>query len=107
MEDRAKIEQVIEGLHHQLTSLYELVGETPPDAVVRTLADTFCRMDDDQQAKFFVEVAKQMSRWTTSQASSQAWHIGRHLATCACSTPEARELLHDIDAAIKYSQSHP
>lgn len=94
------IERVIEGLHVQLTALYELVGEIHSDAVIKPLAATFSRMDDDQQAKFFVEVAREMGKWTIGTVEGQAYHIGRHLAICKCATPEAREFLLGIVEAM-------
>jgi len=59
---------------------------------VLQMAEDFSRMDDDLQADFFVEVAQQASRWTRDQAS-QWFDVGRHLATCECSSPKARELV--------------
>lgn len=63
------------------------------------LALLFADMTDDDQAQFFVEVAKIMETWGP-QKHMQAYYIGRHLATCTCSSFEARELIENIHEAI-------
>ena len=67
------------------------------------LAGLFVELDDDSQAKFFVEVARLMQGWTPHERNMQAHYIGRHLRDCACSTEEARELV----AGIAESMADP
>lgn len=60
-------------------------------------ADWFCELNDEQQADFFIEVARRSSRWVRDH-TNQWWLVGRHLGTCDCSTEEARDMvkaLHD------------
>lgn len=71
------------------------------DVEVRAVAARFCRMDDDSQARVFVEVARIMNTWRGG-THMQVYSIGRHLATCECSTPEARDLVRDLAAAIDH-----
>ena len=73
-----------------------------PDS--RWLAEIFCEYNDEEQAQFFIEVAKIASSWTKQKFSysGQQWFmVGRHLKDCSCSTKEARDLILDI-----YSGSH-
>jgi hypothetical protein len=69
------------------------------------LADEFCKLDDDAQAQFFVHVAKIMSAWPGTSLGvasyAQASFIGRHLATCECSTEQARDLIRNIATAME------
>ncbi len=90
-----KLPAILEQLQRHVNELYELTEETRDEATVRTIAETFCRMDDDFQAKFFVEVAKIMSTWN-SPMSNQAYYIGRHLRECDCSTEESRSFIREI-----------
>lgn len=80
-------------LRDQANELMSESGADVPDAMIRQLAESFCDMDDDQQAKFFVEVARIMNAWGGAKLYTQAYYIGRHLRTCACSTDDARELV--------------
>lgn len=61
------------------------------------LAEAFCEMDDEQQAQVFIEAAR-IARETWEQpATFLQWReVGKHLATCACSTDDARDLVRDI-----------
>jgi hypothetical protein len=67
---------------------------------VEQLAGLFAELDDDSQARFFVEVAKAMATWTLHERYMQAIYIGRHLRDCTCSTEDARELLREIVGAM-------
>lgn len=67
---------------------------------VEDLAAAFCEMDDDQQARFFVEVARIVATWEPVARSMQPMLIGKHLGECDCSTDEARELVRDIASGI-------
>ena len=72
------------------------------DLTVDDIAQAFCKMDDDAQAQFFVRVAARMHAWKRAGAAdTQAHFIGKHLATCECSTHEARELVFGIAESIK------
>lgn len=70
--------------------------ETP-----EALADLFCDLDDDQQARFFVRAAAVMDGWGFGKLDMQAIYIGRHLRTCACSSDGARELVRTIADACR------
>ena len=65
------------------------------------LADLFCELDDDQQARFFVRAAAVMDGWGDGKREQQAWFIGEHLRTCTCSSPGARELVRGIADACE------
>jgi hypothetical protein len=65
---------------------------------VEQLAEIFCGLDDDTQARFFVECAKIASSWEPH--IDQFYAVGRHLRTCSCSTEAARELVRRIAAGI-------
>lgn len=65
------------------------------------LAKAFCQLDDDAQAKFFVEVARVMGTWDVPAGRTvQAHYIGLHMSNCECSSEEAREFLRDIVAGF-------
>lgn len=66
---------------------------------VEQLAAAFCELDDDTQAKFFVECARLAATWPPHV--DQFYAVGRHLRTCNCSTPEARELIRRIVAGME------
>lgn len=63
---------------------------------LKEMAECFCEMNDDDQAQFFVEVAKIMETWPTMAKDNQPYYIGKHLAECDCSTPESREFITNI-----------
>jgi hypothetical protein len=71
---------------------------------VAQLAQAFCDMDDDAQAQFFVHCARIALAWPTGGthlgASWQWFTVGRHLATCDCSTEEGRDMVRDIYLAM-------
>jgi len=60
-----------------------------------TAAAWFCGLTDEQQADFFIEVARQAEKWEHHQ-SGQWWLVGAHLRNCECSTDEARELVRNL-----------
>ncbi len=95
------IRNIAVALRAQADQLLAALGDTLPDTAIRPLAVEFCKMDDDQQAQFFVEVARIMDTWGDGKRDTQAWYIGKHLATCQCSTPEAREFITMVAGAIK------
>lgn len=69
------------------------------EVTVEQLAAAFCEMDDDAQAKFFVECAKIAAAWPPGR--DQFFDVGHHLRTCSCSTAEARELIRRIVAGME------
>lgn len=66
------------------------------------LAALYCKMDDDAQARFYCECARLMREWGAGKASMQNHYIGRHLATCECSTDDGRTMLREIVSAMEY-----
>lgn len=76
---------------------YEVEIET----TVEFLAKGFCDLDDDAQARFFVEVAREMSTWSGAGRTMQAHYIGAHLRECACSTLEARDFIEEISFGMR------
>lgn len=63
--------------------------EAVVDLTPQVLARGFCALYDEDQAQFFIEVAKIAKSWTEKNERSFGadwqWHsVGRHLATCAC-----------------------
>ncbi len=58
----------------------------------RLLAELWWAMDDDGQARFFCHVAS----FAEGRLADQGYYIGSHLATCACSTQEGRDLIDEI-----------
>lgn len=66
------------------------------------LAGLFVELDDDSQAKFFVEVARLMGSWTPHERNMQEFYIGRHLRDCSCSTEDGRYFLRNIVNAMAH-----
>lgn len=73
------------------------------DLTIDEAAEWFAALDDDHQSKFFVAVASIAAKTYENRAESQWLAIGNHLATCECSTEEARELIR----SILYGMEHP
>lgn len=100
MTSKKDLASIITGLEVQIDALYQALGENPPDATIRATAERFCRLNDDQQAKFFNEVASIMKRWPDSGLMNQVFFIGRHLKKCECSTEDARDFVRQLHAAM-------
>jgi hypothetical protein len=66
---------------------------------VDDLAAAFCELDDDAQARFFVEVARLFAEWPHG-GRTQVLAIGGHLTTCQCSTEEARDFVRGLADVI-------
>jgi hypothetical protein len=67
------------------------------------LAEAFCEMDDDSQAKFFVECARIERSWDRAGSFmyvDQWREVGKHLRECACSTEDAREMVRRLADGI-------
>ena len=94
--------KALESVEAALDELRSALDIRKPDYA--RLARGFCELDDDTQAKFFVEVARLMGQWGAGKAESQAFYIGRHLRTCECATDAARELIRNIAAAEAYNE---
>lgn len=66
------------------------------------IAAAFCELDDDAQARCIVEIARIMRAWDRPGAFDFQTHaIGRHLATCECSTEDARDFVRYVYWAIE------
>lgn len=78
------------------------------DVDMTTLAKIFWGMNDDQQARFFVEVARIAKedlekRNASSYGAHMQWHyIGGHLRECDCATDEARSMIREISHAMDH-----
>ncbi len=70
---------------------------------VKLAAEWFVELNDEQQADFFIEVARIASRWPHDH-THQWWLVGRHLRTCNCSTEEARELVTNLHGGLSYCE---
>lgn len=68
---------------------------------VETAALWFSELDDDTQAKFFVEVAKRSLAWPRHAAMHQWYLIGSHLKNCECATEEAREIIREMHDGLQ------
>jgi hypothetical protein len=71
------------------------------EVTVERLAEWFSALDDDAQARFFVEVARVGEKWGPGKMEYQFWLVGSHLRNCACSTEDARELVRTINAGME------
>jgi hypothetical protein len=105
--NRKELEAVVDAIQGQLDLVRSDFGDRVSDKEVISLAERFCQMDDDAQAQFFCKVAAIMDRWPTGPGlshgrSGQCYYIGRHLATCTCSTEAGRELVREIAGAMGY-----
>ena len=59
------------------------------------LAEIFAEYMDEEQAQFFIEVARIAKMWTDTNMD-QWYAVGAHLRTCVCSSPEARDMIRSI-----------
>jgi hypothetical protein len=93
-----KIVKLIHDADAIMDEIYGTLRDGADDEEARLIARRFCRMNDDQQAKFFVEVARVMGEWKAPSFGMgwQAQAIGNHLRTCECSTPAAREFIANV-----------
>jgi hypothetical protein len=73
---------------------------TEIDLDVKTGAAWFAGLDDEQQAQFFIEVAAVAKTWGGAGPYYQWFSVGRHLRTCECSTPDARELIEAMSEGL-------
>lgn len=79
--------------------------EVPEKLSVTELAQAFTELDDDAQAKFFVEVTNIAATWSAEDwqhnQEMQWFFVGRHLRDCECSTEAAREMVCEIARACR------
>ena len=79
--------------------------EVPEKLSVTDLAHAFTELDDDAQAKFFVEVTNIAASWSAAEGQHhqdlQWFFVGRHLRDCECSTEAAREMVCEIARACR------
>lgn len=80
--------------------------ETEIELSIETAAQWFAGITDDEQAKFFVEVARVAETFPVHQ-ESQWLAVGNHLATCECSTEAAREMIRTIAYGMEHSWTKP
>lgn len=59
---------------------------------IETAAAWFCELDDEQQADFFIAVARRAESWAV-RPETQWISVGQHLRDCSCATDEAREMI--------------
>lgn len=81
--------------------LFESGDGQPADTLYRTLAALWCGMTDDDQARFFEEVGKNVSKWGTGAWDMQAHRIAEHLKTCACITDLGRNAVRGIASRLE------
>lgn len=84
--------------------LYLASGEK--DARASELAELFCAMSDDGQARFFVRVAEIMHTWGHANSEMQLAYIGNHLRTCECSDPIAVRWIDSLAYFTRSPESH-
>lgn len=71
---------------------------------VVTAATWFAGISDEQQAQFFVEVAKVARTWGGSP-EIQWGYVAGHLVKCPCSTDDARSLIKSLhDHMMDYAE---
>jgi hypothetical protein len=101
--ESARVSKIAEELEAAVARLREMSDDPrATDAEVASMALRWTNLDDDSQARFFVECARIMSGWEKpGAAGTQGYFIGRHLLNCECSTLEARELLRDIVSGME------
>jgi len=63
---------------------------------IETAARWFAELDDDNQARFFVAVAKHSMAWPQYGRDVQWFRVGSHLKNCECATEEARQIVRDM-----------
>lgn len=70
------------------------------DVDIDMLATMFAGLNDDEQARFFCKAAELLGEGREMQAH----FIGKHLATCECSTHEGRELVRGIVESMEVAR---
>ncbi len=67
---------------------------------IADIANLFANASDEDQALFFVEVAKIMDRWIPSMKEMQLYYLAKHLKDCECSSDGARGFLKTISEGL-------
>lgn len=73
---------------------------TEVELSITVAAQWFSNLDDEAQADFFIKVAELSKPWGALW-TQQYYLVGRHLATCQCSTDEARQLVESISEGLR------
>ena len=74
---------------------------------VHELAACFAEMGDEDQAQFFVEVAKEMEKWGAFERDMQLNFIAGHLADCSCVSQAARDLVTSLATHLIVREERP
>ena len=76
---------------------------TEVELTITQAAAWFAELDDDQQARFFVELAAVAAKWDHEPlADLKQWErVGVHLRDCACATDDGRNVIRGIAAAME------
>ena len=78
----------------------EFKTATEVEVDIATLAKCFAHMQDEDQAQFFIEVAKIAETWPY-RGDTQWYYVGSHLRNCECSTDAARDMIRSIAEAVE------
>jgi hypothetical protein len=78
----------------------EVVTKTEIDLDIKTAAQWFVGLSDEQQADFIIAVAGEAKKWPVNDWAGQFWYVGRHLRDCHCSNEDAREVVRIMAAAL-------
>lgn len=65
-----------------------------------TFARSFATLTDDEQARFFVDVAEAAKGWRSP--STQWFAVGAHLRTCECSSPGAQQIIREMADGLRH-----
>lgn len=106
MTDRATHEACV-AARDALRRLVDLVDDQNKDAKACSLAEDFCAMSDDGQARFFEEVARIMATWGAFRADSQRYNVAQHMKTCACTTESGRDWVRALADDLAYELPVP
>ena len=79
----------------------KIKSEQTIELTLDQLAECLSGISDDDMAQLFCKVAKLAEGWGCYRREIQWTTIGRHLATCECSTEEGREMIRTIAAAME------
>jgi hypothetical protein len=75
----------------------EVVTKTTLAIDMKVAAEWFSALTDEQQADFFIEVARLSAEWgCRGHWGEQYYLVGRHLRDCECSTENAREMVRSL-----------
>jgi hypothetical protein len=71
---------------------------------IETAAQFFAGLSDNEQAQFFIEVARIATEtYVGGYGPREQWYrIGSHLKNCKCSTDEARQIVHELANGLEH-----